>query len=516
MNRFLTLTAILAFSLSAFADGENKGRLIRRDHSCLDVEPAVATRSDARRLSTIKPADGWDASRTYRVPVVLFEFRDMSFSMEDPKLTYDSLFNVKGYNRGHGPGCVADYFRDQSGGLFSPHFDIIGPVKVDASYQLSTDYNKGVSQFAKAASLAASELNNKEYDWDNDGSIECVVYVYAGFGGNESTSKADGCIWPNTGQMSTVNVGGLRVSRYSASAEMWTSGGLCGIGTICHEYTHTMALPDFYPVTNSIDADYSVIDEWDLMDGGNFNDNGWCPPNFSAHEKEFVGWGKPTELTETTVVTEMKSVHDGGTCYRIRPDFPPASTADEYYLLENRQWQGWDYCLPGHGLLITHVDYSEVAWANYVVNSDKRHYRLKYVNADNHAFPYDEKLYPKKSMYDEYSRNKRLSGTAYPYVSDTLVNRELTDTSTPAAVLFNTTVSGEKLMGKPILDIEETDGLVSFFFRNDHTTIGISTIAEPSDDADNTLYDLTGRRVESPRPGIYVSRGKKVVRLMNR
>ena len=510
MSRLFIVIAILTFSLSAFADGENIRRQIRRDHSCLDEESATATRSGARRQLSVRPVNGWEAGRTYRLPVVLVEFSDQSFSMDSPKETYDSLFNVQGYNLGHGPGCVADYFRDQSGGLFSPQFDIIGPVKINAVHKMDTEYNKGLSQLARAASMAASELNHEEYDWNNDKFIECVIFVYAGVGGNETPSIAKGCIWPNTGTLSTINVGGLRVSTFSASPELWCIGGMCGIGTICHEFAHTLALPDFYPVTTSTDADYSVIDEWDLMDGGNFVDYGWCPPNFSAHEKEFVGWGTPTELTETTFVTDMKSVHDGGTCYRIRADLK--SSANEFYLLENRQWKGWDYCLPGHGLLITHVDYSDAAWSSFVVNSDKRHYRLHYVNADNHTFPYDEKLYPNKSMYDSFNRNKRLSGTAYPFVSDTLVNRELTDTSTPSAALFNTTKNNVRLMGKPILNIEETDGVISFFFGKDNTAAGISTLDEASHTMDNALYDLTGRRVENPRPGIYVSRGRKVIK----
>ena len=510
MRRLLILTTILAFSLSALADGENAGRRIRRDHSCLEGYALDVTRSGVRRVNII-PANGWEAGRTYRIPVLLMEFSDRSFSMEKPKETYDSLFNMPGYNLGHGPGCVADYFREQSGGLFSPQYEIIGPVKVSTSYKLNTDYNSGSSQISKALALAGSELDNKEYDWDNDGYIESVIVVYAGYGGNESSKMADGCIWPSTSSVASVKVGDLRASTFSASAEQWTTGSLCGIGTICHEYSHCLALPDFYPVTNSIDADYSVLDEWDLMDGGNFCDGGWCPPNYSAHEKEFVGWATPVDLTESTHVTGMKSVSDGGTCYRIRADLN--SSANEYLLLENRQWQGWDYFLPGHGLLVTHVDFSKSVWSSFAVNSDKKHYRLHYVNADSHSFPFDELLYPKTQMYDSLGRNKRLSGTAYPYVSDTLVNRELTDTSTPASTLFNVNTSGEKLLSKPIVNIEENDGLISFSFYDDNTVLGIGNWPRnPAREADVTLYDLMGRRVESPRQGgIYIRQGKKII-----
>ena len=41
---------------------------------------------------------------------------------------YDSIMNVPGYNQGNGPGCVVDYYRDQSRGLFNLQFDVFGPV----------------------------------------------------------------------------------------------------------------------------------------------------------------------------------------------------------------------------------------------------------------------------------------------------------------------------------------------------------------------------------------------------
>jgi hypothetical protein len=64
------------------------------------------------------------------VPVVLFSFNDLDFSMDNPAAYYDRLFNEKGFNEGMGPGCVADYFRDQSAGRLNLVFDIYGPVKI--------------------------------------------------------------------------------------------------------------------------------------------------------------------------------------------------------------------------------------------------------------------------------------------------------------------------------------------------------------------------------------------------
>ena len=69
------------------------------------------------------------ANHTYHQLVVLVSFSDCDFSLEDPKATYEAMFNQRGYNQRDGAGCVADYFRDQSNGLFNLQFDVYGPIK---------------------------------------------------------------------------------------------------------------------------------------------------------------------------------------------------------------------------------------------------------------------------------------------------------------------------------------------------------------------------------------------------
>ena len=72
----------------------------------------------------------FNPQKTYRQPVVLVSFSDADFSMADPAAYYNRIFNEEGYNEGMGKGCVADYFREQSGGRCNLQFDIYGPVKV--------------------------------------------------------------------------------------------------------------------------------------------------------------------------------------------------------------------------------------------------------------------------------------------------------------------------------------------------------------------------------------------------
>ena len=96
--------------------------------SCIRTNAKAITRGSSYKLPL--PMD-FDPQKTYRQPVVLISFSDADFSMENPKEYYNRLLNENGFNGGSGPGCAADYFREQSGGRLNLQFDIYGPFKVD-------------------------------------------------------------------------------------------------------------------------------------------------------------------------------------------------------------------------------------------------------------------------------------------------------------------------------------------------------------------------------------------------
>ena len=234
------------------------------------------------------------------------------------------------------------------------------------------------------------------------------------------------------------------------------------------------------------------------MDGGNYADDGWCPPNLSTQERAYLGWSYPEDLTDAKTITDMPSYDKSGKCYRIVNDAHP----DEYYLLENRQWEGWDFMLPNHGLLITHVDFSESIWRSNTVNSSARHHRLEHFRADNHDYDYYDDLIGDDYPYGDDGRSKRLKFTSYPYIDPEGVNHDaLTDTSVPAATIFNKRADGVSLMGKSITDIREEDGRISFNFTPSSTGIvSLSVDIRPV-----AWYDLQGRQLpEAPANGLYI------------
>ena len=470
---------------------EDDRRLVPVDAFAPPAQPSSASTSRPRRIS-LNRRTSWDPNQTYRQLVVLVEFSDKKFDSSHSQSFYKRLFNEPGFNQGRGPGCVADYFRDQSGGLFNVFFDVVGPVTVD--YSATTSSSRAASVFRSALSQVQQQVVLSNYDWGKR-EVEQVVFIYAGYSGNEDEAVAKGCIWPATDSFISFSLQGYPINTWSASAELWASDTSCGIGTICHEYSHCLGLPDLYPTMGS---EYSVYDEWDLMDGGNFSDDGWCPCNYSIHEKMLLSWDSPLLLESPVAVADLKPLSQGGQAYIIYND-AEGLDADEFYLLENRQWTGWDACLPGHGLLISHIDYSGYHWTSNLVNVSPSHHRSDLFHADDHDYNYYEDLYGMTAPYEE-NHNLRLQNSAYPFEA----NNSLTDTSQPAAILFNANRQGSLLMGKPLTQIAETLGSVSFkFCEDDHSGVPALRV-----DHAKEAYSLDGRRL-SPhavhRPGLRIA-----------
>lgn len=448
---------------------------------CLVYGDRGTTRSSG--VSLPEPMD-FDPQKNYRMPIVLVSFDDTDFTMSDPKSYYQRVFNEEGYNEGAGLGCMADYFREQSGGRLNMQFDIYGPFKVSQSAGGHGTGYYGTDVIADAIQLlnATETPDFSIYDWDGDGEINQVFFVAAGYGGNQVA----GYIWPNSQFLSYQFPGNKAAYFCSIATELWEDGSLNGFGTIAHEICHGLGLPDIYPLGSA--TAFSAVDEWDLLDGGNYTNKGWCPPNISAMEKIYLGWDQPVELTQTTSIIGMKPVSQGGPIYLIRC----SDNSDEYYLLENRQQDGWDYGSPGNGLLIIYVDYSKRSWQYNEVNISDDHYRYDLSHADGKDYlawdPNNNgKDYNKWTM-PNCLRNIYLSTSPYPYGE----NQSMTINSSNA-----------------IQNIRQAaDGTISFDYVKEGTAIhGIQT----DEGHTSVWYDLQGRRLQGKpmRKGLYIHNRQK-------
>jgi M6 family metalloprotease-like protein len=456
-------------------------------HSYANSSPLLSS----RRLPAIN--DQWDATRVYKQAVILIEFDELTddtsddtkFTTENPAEYYDRLFNEPGFSERHSKGCVADYYREQSGGLLNLSFDVYGPITVHQKAQPYDEpdartRNYGRESFVEATKKvidATPDINWKQYDWNGDGYVNQIIYVYACYSGNTGQTSY-GYIWPNTSTFSAITApDGTKIRDYSSSGERWPTSSviLCGLGTICHEFTHSLGLPDLYRTDIS---DNVILDMWDLMDGGNYTNYGFCPPNYTPMEKILLGWKEPEELTEPTTVQGLEY----GKVYKI------SNTENDYYLLENRVQQGWDEGAPGKGLCVYHVLWDEEKWRkNTVNNGDVHAYTL--VHADGLDYYQWIKLlggikYAKNGMMNCLA----LSTTPFPYLppeDDAVTSFELVE-------------------DKPVTNIQlDSDGKISFDFKGGATGIrSVNTLLSPY-----TYYDLQGCGVENPVRGqLYIVR----------
>ena len=437
-----------------------------------------------------------------RVPVILAAFADVDFllSAEETFARWDAMLNQSGYSEHGANGCLADYFREQSQGQFDITFDLMGPVVLpDSMAYYGRNLNNKEGEDAKPEEMIrdaclAVDKDFSPYDWNGDGVVDAVLVVFAGQG--EHRGGGPDAIWPHKYVAGGYKVGNLSLQDYACVSDLREKGELDGYGTLCHEFSHCLGLPDLYPVSGNA---FSIFDEWDLMDGGNYAYHGYGIPHYSAFERYICGWLEPKELLSPATVSDMPSMDESPSAYIIRNDGHPS----EYYLLENRQQRGFDFFIPGNGLLVTHVsDYvkGDLAPNNSAVT------RVGLVPADNRNYRQSEAFFG-SDKYKEDGRNKYLSLAAYPYWFGDLLNDCLTDISVPATKLAHENTDGTYWLSKPITNIQMDDqGHISFDFMKE--TVGIWNTSLDVPQSVDGYYDLNGRRLPG-RPaghGIYLVR----------
>lgn len=466
--------------------------------------------------------------------VILAAFSDKSFSKGDDAIVkfYDEVLNQEGYSQNGAAGSVHDYFKDMSRGEFDLTFDIVGPVKVSksATYYGGPSPIMGgadhIGEFITEAIKKADEkcdIDWKKYDWDDDGEVEQVFVLYAGYG--QATGGPTGTIWPNAWTLDEAlqnndgnggfSIDGVFINQYACSNELYLDSGTVpmGLGVFCHEFSHCMGLPDMY------DTNYGstpTMGDWDLLAGGSYNGPqgiGWCPAGWTSYERAYAGWLELTELKAGDIIKGMTSLEEAdGKAYVIYND----NHKDEYYLLENHKGMGWDKYTPENGLLIIHVDYDKDLFDNNIVNS-----KGEFTPAEG----YDRYFTNDHPRMAPFSRVRSIQNDTYFYTYPMDAPRgvvdSLTDTSKPAAELYNALADGSKLMGKPVYNIEkDDDGNISFtFMTKEKETDAIQDIAMAEDTTgDDTVYDITGKKAGrigdikngSLKAGIYIIGGKRL------
>lgn len=443
--------------------------------------------------------------------VVLVEFEDMPFTVENPKEYFTRQLNEPGFSEYGGYGSALDYFEDVSNGKYTPQFDVYGPVKVshDASYfydpkEMNMNMNKLIKE-ALTTLHDAGEINFSNYDFDEDGVIDTVFIYYAGYGSADSDTET---IWPHQfdyryfGYGSTLKFDGKNVGPYACANELkgwdpntglqsWKDGStpwVDGIGTFVHEYSHVLGLPDLY------DTEYSgnvvTPGKWDVMDQGSYNFNGCRPPHYSAYEQWVCRWLDYTDAKDATHY-ELPSLGSGKEPQAVRIRIP--KTADkktfesEYFVIEARNKSNWDSCFPESGLLVWRINYNKIIWTNNTVNSKKgSNVEIVYAVDDKNPIFTSGNIYPEGPI-------ELIPSKSYNYWKSPIISSISNDDESMIGS-FDYNIISESPTGAPLL--HDTPYVEKGTARN------FTLTWDPVENADS--YRVTIKRVSTGKPlGIY-------------
>lgn len=457
--------------------------------------------------------------------VILVEFSDTPFqSGEKAKNVFEHFLKGKaednlpdGYEAYTGSyknkynlrnkGSVSDYFYDMSKGTYTPQFDVVGPYKLNHSslYYGQGDKDNTYALVSDACKAADKDVDFSRYDADGDGMVDLVYLIYAGYPASMSGNPND--IWPKSGpgNDSFGTYDGKKVCRYGVHAELnfgrelnQKNGFLLsGIGLFCHEFSHTLGLPDLYPTVDASKVDNQNPEMWDLMDGGEYTYNGgYCPTPYSPWEMDAMGWATPIELSDEKQTVTLKSYGKERIAYKIKGE------NNEYLLLQNIQIGGWwtgVALVYKTGMLVWRIDYNNKD-VNLFDNPNNTLGKPKVmiVPADGYVISDYNHGDGKQWTNDQYKES--LQGDPFPG-------------TTKRTELLSVTLNNSTLE-KPIYNIKEENGVITFDYLDNISAIQLPSVDE-TDMTTKQIFSLDGRYLGNDASkltkGIYIIGKKKVV-----
>lgn len=402
-------------------------------------------------------------------------------------------------------GSVADYFYDMSKGTYTPQFDVVGPYKLNHSslYYGQGENDNTYALVSDACKAADKDVDFSEYDADGDGMVDLVYIIYAGYPASMSGNPND--IWPKSGTGGFGTYDGKKVSRFGVHAELnfglelnQKNGFLLsGIGLFCHEFSHTLGLPDLYPTDDASKVDNQNPEMWDLMDGGEYTYNGgYCPTPYSPWEMDAMGWATPIELSDEKQTVTLKSYGKERVAYKIKGE------NNEYLLLQNIQIGGWwtgVALVYKTGMLVWRIDYNNEdvnLFDNPNNTLDKP--KVMIVPADGYVISDYNHGDGKQWTDDQYKES--LQGDPFPGATN--------KTELLSVVLNNSTLE------KPIYNIKEENEVITFDYLDNISAIQLPSVEE-TDMTTKQIFSLDGRYLGNDASkltkGIYIIGKKKVV-----
>ena len=454
----------------------------------------------------------------------MVEFADVAFQPSTTPDLVDRYFNEKRFNADKGwGGSVRDYFVDQSYGLFSPKFQIVGKVKLPKSRAYygrnsRSNVHVKVDELYENAVRQALQLgvSFKTFETEHQ-NIPLVIIYFAGASENSSLEAgSEDYLWSAFKEspykidghsfQSFLVVGELinhyksvngKLLRDALENPIVDYAELEGPGVKCHEICHALGLPDAYDTQNKY---LDTPDYLDLMDYGQYvTTMGERPMGLSAYQRNCLGWLRISTLEDAAGYYQLLPLHNNllGTtsnkeaqAYLLRNPQNPK----EFYVLENRQASTWFPKSLGMGMLVYHVDYDASLWNSNRVNVQANQQRYEIVPADGN-----------RQTHNSGTKNE-FAGDFFPGFKNVTT---WSSTSSPATAWKHGS-DNRALYGITIKEPTLNIG----FALNDETLVGIvnMNVKRLWNSSNDSYYDLQGKQQSQPKEGcIYVHQGQKVI-----
>lgn len=294
-----------------------------------------------------------------RVKTLLVDFADRPGTL--PVQHYeDMLFSKDLYPT----GSMRDYYKEVSLGKVEISGSVHGWLRMPQPYSYYTNGESGtkwnsyphnaprLAEDAVNAALQKGVTFEKELDKLDQGIVTALFIVHAGRGAEEMHPSIRGNeIWSHKWNFKNP----LQVRNNLAATIYLVVPHDCKVGVCAHELGHlAFQWQDFYdPNYAEDDNEWDGAGVWDLMAGGSYNGNGLRPAHPAGLHKLQHGWISVSTVKKSQSVTIKPYTAQYGRVYKIvSPKYAPK----QYLVLENRRKSGFDFNLPGEGLLVWRID----------------------------------------------------------------------------------------------------------------------------------------------------------------
>jgi M6 family metalloprotease-like protein len=436
-----------------------------------DPQPAISSAGLQKSSPDKIPTTG-----SVNLPVVLINFSDTS--TEYAVADFQSLIFGDDPPIATGPGSMKDYYEEASNGQLTLSG---GSSGVQGWYTADHGHDYYGQSYTKAAELAREAVRKSDantdysqFDNNNDGMVDGIIVIHQG-AGEEVTGDSDD-IWSHRWYFTSAGLSaydtddGVSVNSYSLQPETFRLDKITTVGVITHETGHIFGMGDLY------DTDYSSngIGEWGLMGDGSWNEvnrAGDSPAHPTAYHKWYMGWVSPSKKPLTGPMGSLDpyaTTHETFQ-WRDNPNGVERGGTGEYFLAANRHGTGFDQALPGHGLIITHIDESQ----SHNTNENNKLVDIEAADGDQ-----------------DLDNDINQGDTGDPYPGSTDANA-FNNTSTPNSYLYGSSPSG--------LEINEITTRGDSVVLNPTTgASAISSITAPNVSADGATTENYTLALDQP------------------